>query len=316
MENKSKDQFYSPPPERSIGEQIMQFLWNSETNQFLGRTFGSWAKIILFYIIFYLVLAAFWGGMWIIFNSIAIKTDKPRFTLQESLIGSNPGLGYRPMPSEEYIDSALIWFKQSDNGFVNWTNKLQTFLEPYEKIRRDPNESKNYVNCSYDYLPPPNKVCRVPLEQMAPCDKQFYRYDSGGLCIFLKLNKIFDWIPQYYNDVKSFPSNMPKELQEKIKDEGSKNPKNLNTVWVSCEGENPSDKEHIGPIYYFPRPGFPGYYFPFSNVKGYLSPLVAVWFKNPIHGVLINVECKAWAKNIIYDRHDRKGSVHFELMID
>lgn len=33
------------------------------------------------------------------------------------------------MPSEEYIDSALIWFKQSDNGFVNWTNKLQTFLE-------------------------------------------------------------------------------------------------------------------------------------------------------------------------------------------
>lgn len=33
-------------------------------------------------------------------------------------------------------------------------------------------------------------------------------------------------------------------------------------------------------------------------------------------GILINIECKAWAKNIHHDRHDRLGSVHFELMID
>lgn len=33
-------------------------------------------------------------------------------------------------------------------------------------------------------------------------------------------------------------------------------------------------------------------------------------------GVLINIECKAWAKNIKHDRQDRRGSVHFELMID
>jgi sodium/potassium-transporting ATPase subunit beta len=33
-------------------------------------------------------------------------------------------------------------------------------------------------------------------------------------------------------------------------------------------------------------------------------------------GVLINIECKAWAKNIKHDRTDRLGSVHFELMID
>lgn len=36
----------------------------------------------------------------------------------------------------------------------------------------------------------------------------------------------------------------------------------------------------------------------------------------PTAGVLINIECKAWAKNIVYDRAERKGSVHFELMID
>lgn len=33
-------------------------------------------------------------------------------------------------------------------------------------------------------------------------------------------------------------------------------------------------------------------------------------------GVLINIECKAWAKNIFYDRYERRGSVHFELMVD
>lgn len=33
-------------------------------------------------------------------------------------------------------------------------------------------------------------------------------------------------------------------------------------------------------------------------------------------GIIINVECKAWAKNIRHDRADRIGSVHFELMID
>lgn len=33
-------------------------------------------------------------------------------------------------------------------------------------------------------------------------------------------------------------------------------------------------------------------------------------------GVLINIECKAWARNIKHDRADRRGSVHFELMID
>lgn len=30
----------------------------------------------------------------------------------------------------------------------------------------------------------------------------------------------------------------------------------------------------------------------------------------------MNVECKAWARNIIHDRINRLGSVHFEVLID
>lgn len=110
---------------------------------------------------------------------------------------------------------------------------------------------------------------------------------------------------------------------------------------MSCEGESPADVENLGPVNYSPRRGFPSYYFPFTNTKGYQPPVVAVQFERPkrknstnfiplliaklinlfhslfyIAGVLINIECKAWAKNIIHDRAERRGSVHFELMID
>lgn len=54
----------------------------------------------------------------------------------------------------------------------------------------------------------------------------------------------------------------------------------LDTVWVSCEGENPADKEFIGAVEYIPFQGFPGYFYPFLGVENYVSPLVAVHFKN------------------------------------
>lgn len=74
---------------------------------------------------------------------------------------------------------------------------------------------------------------------------------------------------------------MPTDLQAHIANEKTRNVKAANTVWVSCEGENPADIENVGPIQYFPRRGFPGYYFPFENTPGYLSPLVAVYFEKP-----------------------------------
>lgn len=55
----------------------------------------------------------------------------------------------------------------------------------------------------------------------------------------------------------------------------------LNTIWVSCEGENPADQENIGPVNYLPIRGFPSYFYPYQNSEGYLSPLVAVHFERP-----------------------------------
>lgn len=61
-------------------------------------------------------------------------------------------------------------------------------------------------------------------------------------------------------------------------------------VWVTCQGENVADVEHIGPIRYIPEKGFQSQYFPYTNQDGYLSPLIAVHFENPTRKyIIINV---------------------------
>ncbi|XP_075213509.1 sodium/potassium-transporting ATPase subunit nervana 3 [Lycorma delicatula] len=314
MADKPKEQYYTPPPKLGKWEGFKIFLWNSETNQFLGRTAGSWAKILLFYCCFYAGLVGFFAAMMAIFYT-TLDMKVPKWQLDSSLIGNNPGLGFRPMPPESHVDSTLIWFKKTHGNSDLWTDKLDSFLEPYRSP--NPEYEKNTFVCDYDIPPPEGKVCKVDISKWSPCTQsEKYSYPNGHPCIFLKLNKIYGWKPQCYNDTENLPEKMPQELKNHILSEKTLNPKVLNTVWVSCEGENPADVENIGSIQYIPRRGFPAYYFPYTNIEGYLSPIIAIWFEKPTSGVLINIECKAWAHNIVHDRTERRGSVHFELMVD
>lgn len=98
-----------------------------------------------------------------------------------------------------------------------------------------------------------------------------------------------------------------------------------NQIWVTCRGENGADKEILGDIQYYPTRGFPSYFYPFLSTPGYLSPLVAVKFVRPTRkysasasvkiqdfssikcffstfsaNQIINIECRAWAKNVNY----------------
>ncbi|XP_017880937.1 sodium/potassium-transporting ATPase subunit beta-2-like [Ceratina calcarata] len=306
---------YVRPPSISTSQSVKNFFYNRETGAFLGRTASSWGKIGLFYLIFYGVLAAlvaicFWG----FFQTLDPRI--PRWQLERSIIGTNPGLGFRPRPPLENVESTLIWYRGTDSeNFKFWIESLESFLKDYITPGSVLGLGANINKCDYNQPPPPGKVCDVDVKNWHPCTKENkFNYHKSAPCIFLKLNKIYGWKPEFFNDTKSLPSNMPAQLKEYINE--VKDPRELETIWVSCEGENPADQENIGPIKYIPRRGFPGYFYPYENSEGYLSPLVAIHFVRPRTGILINVECKAWARNIKHNRNDKLGVVHFELMID
>lgn len=69
-----------------------QFVYNPETRAFLGRTAKSWAKISGAYACLY----TFLGGFFLALLSIALSTtsiEKPKWTLDDGLIGVTPGIG-------------------------------------------------------------------------------------------------------------------------------------------------------------------------------------------------------------------------------
>ncbi|CRK86547.1 CLUMA_CG000063, isoform A [Clunio marinus] len=320
--NKSGD-FYNRPEKLGAWAGLKQFIWNSDTSQFMGRTKDSWGKILFFYLIFYSVLALFFWVMWLFFAS-TIVDGHPKYQLKDSLIGDNPGLGFRPMPpSDSNVESTLIWYRKNNaTSSKYWVSQIKDFLEDFveDKSKKD---KLNRVSCDIVGPRPVVDICKVNLEKYGKCSydpstnkNPNFGFDEGKPCVFLKLNKIFNWIPEYYNNASDLPENMPPQLKKHII--GQKKMKDV--VWVSCEGENPADKEHIRELKYYTfddnaQQGFNGFFYPF-NTNQYNQPLVAVRFEDITFGVLINVECKAWAKNIKHDRQERRGSVHFELLID
>ncbi|XP_025832675.1 sodium/potassium-transporting ATPase subunit beta-2 isoform X2 [Agrilus planipennis] len=291
-------------------------VYNEEKGTVLGRTGKSWAKIGLFYLIFYGILAALVAiCMWVFFQTLDPRI--PKWRLERSIIGTNPGLGFRPMPLETNVESSLIWFQGSNKtNYMKWVNNLMGFLEKYYVPGKAEKGTATIKRCSFTQYPQENEVCDFDVRLWGPCSPdKYFEYHRNAPCIFLKLNRIYGWVPEYFNDTNNLPKEMPKQLVDHIRLNVSQH--ELNTVWISCEGENPADVEYLGPITYYPKiQGFPGYYYPYKNAEGYLSPLVAVQFLRPVAGIVINIECKAWAHNIKHKRTDKVGSVHFELLID
>jgi sodium/potassium-transporting ATPase subunit beta len=282
-------------------------LWQPETRQVLGRTKESWCKICCFYICFYTALGCiFTASVAIFLTTLDIRVPlyhnkysvMDRQSIDGKNIGVNPGLGFRPLINPH---SSLIRVKSSassldhPHNYRQYTDQLNKYLKYYfgEKVW--------WFGSDY------------------PCTHQRnFEYDRAKPCVLLKLNKIFRWVPKAYEPTDSLPNEL--KPYEKIVREHPLN------IFVICEGENPVDKDLIGHIrYYSKTPDGPGEgiigYLPFESYPwhlqdDYYTPLIFAYFSNLTTNVLVNVMCKAFAKNIHVNTLYRVGSVHFELFIE
>ncbi|KAL1123881.1 hypothetical protein AAG570_001651 [Ranatra chinensis] len=150
------------------------------------------------------------------------------------------------------------------------------------KVYRTPGltEGRNdtIVDCDYNSFPDENKTCKIDVEKYEPCvASNYFGYKNGKPCVFIELEAVSDWKPSYWDSSKKLPKDMPGDVKEQIEelvDDGNKR----QTLWLTCEGESPADKENIGFVKYYPLPGFPGYNFPFTGQQGYLNPVAAIQF--------------------------------------
>lgn len=266
------------------------------------RTTSEWLKLFAFYIILWLGVAIFWSAYMTLFLQ-TIDERVPYLTLGESPIGVNPGLSIRPRPPNTKLDSSLIRFKSSSSGdWHHWTDNLNNYLRPYQELESGAGQHAQ-GDCNTYGDRDPHKFCPFELRVIPnECsESQNFSYHLGKPCILVKLNRIYGWKPEPHTiRPKDFP------VQAPFKD---------NAIQITCDGQSHIDKENIGPIDYYPQ-GIDVKYFPFTNQPGYQSPFVMAHLKNPRPGVLIFVECKAWAKNIIHESANSRGMVTFELLID
>ena len=111
----------------SMGK-VLTFFCVSISAEFILVNLSFIARIFLFYLIFYAALAAFFVAMWLIFAS-SLLDGRPKYELKESIIGTNPGLGFRPMPPESNVDTTLIWYQKTNpENSKYWVDEIDRFL--------------------------------------------------------------------------------------------------------------------------------------------------------------------------------------------
>ncbi|XP_052893861.1 sodium/potassium-transporting ATPase subunit beta-1-like [Anopheles moucheti] len=304
-------EFPTKPEKLTIG----QYIYNSKDGKILGRTATNWAQLTIFYTCFYIVLAALFAicmqGLLVTLNH-----EHPKWQLDESRIGTNPGVSYRPRPEEEENSNSIQYVAANKTDAGLWVEMINEYLRPYNDHTLLPGGGKNQVLCDFNTLPSRGNVCAFDVKNLGACSEQAgFGYNRSAPCIFVKLNRIYGWQPEFYEDVDDLPTEMPDDLVSYIK---SLTVAERRQVWISCKELTKSDENQLGPIEYMPSRGLPAYYYPYMNIEGYLSPLVAVHLARPKPKTTISIECRAWAKNIVYrgGARDRTGSLQISLRID
>jgi len=313
--------------DRTGMEAFRYMIYNPDTGEFLTRTPMSWVKIILFYCVYYSCLAAFWIACLQIFF-MTLPEAEPRWTLEQSLIGKNPGVGVRPKSSDANIDSAIFYLDIKDKGRTptnkdgegdknfDYATRMNLTLEQYE--------NKTGLSDCPDNTETDKGRCIFDKSLLGECSESPYGYvreSERGLlepCVFLKLNKLWGWSPEgvkvaELNTTKY--DDMTDSLKEKIRAERDLTEKGHSKfVHMDCRGRFPADLEGMSVEYFPSNQGIPLKYFPFQG-GNYHSPLVALKVTPKILGQLLHIECRAWFHGVDHDKKHKSGLTQFEVFV-
>ncbi|CAG4991420.1 unnamed protein product [Colias eurytheme] len=264
----------APPEAGPLWQRVCKAIYNPQEKSFLGRTPKRWGIVLAFYLIFYAVLAVLFATcMGVLF--LTLDDKKPKFVLDSSLIGANPGVAFRPTAG-----FGLRYKNTNTSTYDVYVDDLKDFFSDYK--------AEDWYSAKKD--------CKA--------DDNFGYPDTP--CFFIKLNKIYGWKPEYY-DVNSLPEDMPSDLQEHI---GALQELEHHQIWVSCKDENVNATN----IEYPWGRGLPGRFYPYLNVEGYLSPVIAVKVTS-IPNAQIAIRCRAWAKNIHYNKSLKEPSGYTRILL-
>lgn len=205
------------------------FLYNGETGQVMGRSGESWLKIGVFYLIFYGFLAAFFSAMLTVFLSTLndVGQGPPKLT---QFLENKPGLNL--------IQGAT---RKSVNGDVpaGYFTAVTNVMDAYEKMAGgvcpDNADGRGDLKCGFN---------QTLLGACDPKKTPDLGFKSGMPCMYVKINKVYGWVPT--------PSNAGSPY--------------LNLI-CSKQGEG---------VEVFPAGGFHIGSFPFNGESDFELPVVAV----------------------------------------
>ncbi|XP_044526765.1 sodium/potassium-transporting ATPase subunit beta-3 [Gracilinanus agilis] len=166
------------------------FIYNSETSEFLGRTVESWSLILLFYLVFYGFLAALFSFMmWVMLQTLNEETPKYRDLI------SSPGLSIVPRPTNAL---EILVNTSEKTSYEHYVTAVGHFLKRYE----DSMQEKN-LDCEsgifFEQKSKSKLACKFSLKLLELCsgmNDTSFGFDEGSPCIILKMNRIIGLKPE------------------------------------------------------------------------------------------------------------------------
>lgn len=184
----------------------------------------------------------------------------------QSLLKLNPGLSLIPRVRDDATLIQVTTFDSQSRRY--YLDYMEKYLSVY------PNESSN---CNFETGQRKGitikEPCEFPRSLLGACaEPATYLQDNGNACFYLKLNKIYGYLPDI---------------------EGNK-------IHVKCSAANRLDREDLGEAQYYPSVDTPngtmGYFstvvFPYLNQPNYQTPLLAVVFPNLKRNRVVMISCK------------------------